>query len=226
MRRSEGEVQSIDLPVTGKKGVRVFRAGWDSRLSFRCGLVQAKVMNGILRGPVTRTETHRYHSGVNYLGQGALKVGVYLLQNDPIASLQATINRIADLSGMPKVDPGLIGNVRRMARRVKVDRTPSRHVVRSDSAGMAKATALANVIVNAKVWGGPVIKAGETVSVYFDGYKYSYATEDGKHTLILESGDFAKKGRAVHRSVSRPDAPLIDLADAGEARVYSMPLRV
>lgn len=222
VRRSEGEVQSIDLPVTGEKGVRVFRAGRDIRLSFRCGLVQAKVMNGILRGPVTRTETHRYPSGVNYLGQGALKVGVYLLQDDPMACLQATISRISDLGGVPEVDPGLFGYMRRMARRMKVDRTPFRHVVRSDSAGMAKAgmvkaTALANVIVNAKVWGGPVIKVGETVSVSFDGYKYSYATEDGKHTLILEPGDFAKKF-AVEATHSEPG-----WVDAHPGRLVSFP---
>jgi hypothetical protein len=45
VRRSVGEVQSIVLPVTGDNAVRVFRAGRNIRLTFRCGLVLAKVMN-------------------------------------------------------------------------------------------------------------------------------------------------------------------------------------
>jgi hypothetical protein len=99
VRRSEGAVRSIDLPVTGDKAVRVFRAGRNIRLTFRCGLVQAKVMNGLLRGPVTRSELHRYPRGVNYLGEGALIVGAYLMQDNPMAALQATVTRIADLGG-------------------------------------------------------------------------------------------------------------------------------
>lgn len=198
VRRTAGEVQSIDLPVTGDKSVRVFRAGRNIRLSFGCGFTQARVMNGLLRGPVTRTETHRYPTGVNYLGEGALLVGTYLLQQDPLASLQGTINLIEELGGTPAVDPGLIGYMRKMARRVKIDRTPFRHVVRADSATAAKlgqvsATALTNVIVNPKVWGGPVIKAGQSVTVDYDGYKYRYSTEDGAHTLTMDPGEFAKK---------------------------------
>ncbi|WP_206514045.1 hypothetical protein, partial [Xanthomonas euvesicatoria] len=70
---------------------------------------------------------------MNYLGEGALIIGAYLLQDDPVAALQATVTRIADLGGSPDVDPGLLGYMRRMARRVRIDRTPLRHVVRSDA---------------------------------------------------------------------------------------------
>lgn len=62
-----------------------------------------------------------------------------------MAALQATVTRIADLGGSPDVDPGLLGYMRRMARRVRIDRTPLRHVVRSDavctSVGIVQATA-------------------------------------------------------------------------------------
>ncbi|MBD4281266.1 hypothetical protein GUH23_13685, partial [Xanthomonas citri pv. citri] len=54
---------------------------------------------------------------MNYLGEGALIIGAYLLQDDPVAALQATVTRIADLGGSPDVDPGLLGYMRRMARR-------------------------------------------------------------------------------------------------------------
>ncbi|MBD5034884.1 SNF2-related protein [Xanthomonas citri pv. citri] len=197
LRRSEGAVQCIHLPVTGDKAVRVFRAGRNIRLGFNCGLVQAKVMNGLLRGPVTRSEQHRYPRGVNYLGEGALIIGAYLMQDDPVAALQATVSRIADLGGSPDVDPGLLGYMRRMARRVRIDRTPLRHVVRSDavctSVGIVQATAKANVIVNPKVWVGPVIRRGDSVSLHWDGYKYTFVTEDGQHSLVMEPGECAKK---------------------------------
>jgi hypothetical protein len=157
----------------------MFRAGRNIRLTFRCGLVQAKVMNGLLRGPVTRSELHRYPRGVNYLGEGALIIGAYLLQEDPVAALQATINRIADLGGAPQVDPGLRGYMRRMARRMRIDRTPFRHVVRSDSAsvaaaGIVRATATVNVIVNPKVWGGP--SSAEAIRSRFPGMAIRTAT--------------------------------------------------
>ncbi|QRD62718.1 hypothetical protein H8Z72_23505 (plasmid) [Xanthomonas citri pv. citri] len=201
-RGQRNAVQSITLPVTGDAYVRVYRAGRNIRLDFRCGLVQAKVLNAILRGPVNHSDSHRYPSGISYRGEGQLLVGAYLVQDDPMACLQKTIELIAQSGGAPEVDPGLIGYMRRQSRRVQLERTPFRHVVRADASTVAAgaiidATAKANVLIAPKVWGGPVIRAGEAAAFCWDGHKYRHTSIDGKHTLELEPGDFAAKFEAA-----------------------------
>nr|WP_312130734.1 SNF2-related protein [Stenotrophomonas pavanii] len=191
-------VQSITLPATGDNHVRVFRAGRNIRLEFRCGLVQAKVLNVLLRGPVSRSEMHRYPTGVRYRGEGQLLIGAYLVQDDPMRCLQTTIDLIAAAGGAPAVDPGLLGYMRRQARRMKIERTPFRHMVRADVTTVAlgsiiDATAKVNVLVAPTVWGGPIIRAGAVAPFSWDGLKYRHTTTDGKYTLDLEPRDFTSK---------------------------------
>ncbi|WP_440986172.1 SNF2-related protein (plasmid) [Xanthomonas sontii] len=198
-RKSERHaVQSITLPVTGDAHVRVFRAGRNIRLDFRCGLIQAKVLNALLRGPVERSDLHRYPTGVRYRGEGQLLVGAYLVQDDPMGCLQKTIDLIATAGGAPSVDPGLLGYMRRQAKRMRIERTPFRHVVPADASTLAAgsiidATAKVNVLIAPKVWGGPIIRAGTAAPFSWDGQKYRHTSTDGKHTLELEPRDFAAK---------------------------------
>lgn len=198
-KRSENKTeQTIHQPVTGDARVRIFRAGRHIRLSFACGLVQAKVLNGILRGPVTRSHLHRYPSQVKFLGEGKLLIAAYLVQDHPVACLQGFIEEVAAFGGVPDVDPGLIGYMRRQARQIHVDQTPFRHVVPADastakSGDVVDATAKVNVLIAPKVWGGPIIKAGSVVPFSWDGSKYRHTTTDGAYTLEMEPRDFAAK---------------------------------
>lgn len=201
LRGEEYSEQSIALPVTGDERVRVFRAGRHIRLGFRCGLTQAKVLNGLLRGPVTINDNHRYPDGIRFLGQGLLLVDAYLAQPDPEACLERTIAMIAEHGGVPEADAGLLGYMRRQARRIKVELTAFRHVVPADASttatGAVEATAKGNVLIAPKVWGGPIIKAGAVVPFTWDGAKYRHTTSDGQFTLELEPRDFAAKFNAA-----------------------------
>ena len=219
VRREEKVEQSITLPVTGNRRVRVYRAGRHIRLGFHCGLVQAKVANALLRGPVSVSDIHRYPAGVSYLGEGKLLVAAYLVQPDPLACLQATLGEISDNGGEPDVDPGLWGYLRRQVRRLKIERTPFRHIVPADAAhgrsgDEVQATAKVNVQVNPKVWGGPVIRAGQAVTFGWDGFKYRYSA-DG-HTLELEPTDFARRFDAP----PPPDAGGWTVAHAGRLEAF------
>lgn len=198
-RRGENKSEpSITLPVTGDAAVRVYRAGRHLKLGFRCGLVQARVLNGLLRGPVTPEEGHRYPAGVRFCGEGQLLVAAYLVQDDPMGCLQSTIDKIAEHGGQPDVDPGLIGYMRKMSRRTRIERTPYRHVVPADASTVntgstIEATATTNVLIAPKVWGGPIIRAGEVAVFEWNGHKYRHTTADAKFTLEMEPRDFTAK---------------------------------
>lgn len=215
--------QSITLPVTGNTSVRIFRANRNIRLSFKCGLVQAKVLNGLLRGPVSYGDSrHRYPAGVKYLGEGRLLVAAYLVQDDPLQCLQDTVDLVASLGGSPEVDRDLVGYMRRQTRRVRIEQTPFRHVVPADAStveagSIVDATAKTNVLVAPKVWGGPIIRAGEIIPFSWDGRRYRHTTVDGRHTLELEPRDFTAK--FTSQEPARSDAWIV----AHEGRIAAYP---
>lgn len=160
----EGATPSITVPVTGNRTVKVVRDGRRVKLRYSCGLTMAKVENAILRAKVTKSlgEEQRFPRGVRYEGQGVLDLEVHLIQDNPRASFDAFVEEIRAAGGVPEVDPGLYGYLRRATSKTRRQRTPMRHTVFVES-GMAgdgnaiKARPRRPQVADPKVWGSPAL---------------------------------------------------------------------
>lgn len=184
----EASEPAILLPVTGDRLVRVVHDGRRIKLKFRCGLVEAKVMNGLLRERIeeVRGPEERYPKKVRFTGQGAFDTEVHLLQSDPIASFESLVSAIRELGGEPEVDPGLVGYLRNRRREVARDRTPVRHTVWMEKGSkveqQAEVVAKATFVTDPKRWGSPVVQAGSALTLHRqqDG---TYAPDNGWSVL-------------------------------------------
>lgn len=186
----EGPV--INRPVTGDNTVRVTHNGRKIGLRFACGLIEAKVMNAVMRDRIEayqdRDNHHRYPKGVRYTGQAVLDVETHLAQDDPLASFNAFLDCIRDAGGTPQVDAGLMGYLKKRTRAVQREKTPFRHVVWTDvGSGGFEATAKNTHVADPKVWGSPVIVAGERIHFTpTHNKRYRYTIDNQSYELPLE----------------------------------------
>lgn len=128
--------QTISLPVTGDRRVRLTRNRRHIVLRFACGFMQAKCLNAVLREPVPVGEKHRYPTprkaylpGVapaNYTGHGALDIETHLLQPDPMASFAALVDQLRGCGAEVDLDPAVSNYLARRIRRHAIESTPLR----------------------------------------------------------------------------------------------------
>lgn len=188
----EASRPSITGPVTGDPCVRVGHSGRKIGLRFGCAFTRARVMNAILRRPVSCGDTtHRYPKGVRFAGQGALDLEAHLIQTDPETSFESLIQTIRAAGGEPLVDPGLRNHLRKRARLRARQRTPLRHVAQglgpTVTAGMEiPAVVLANRQINPKRWGSGLLRKGETHRLAFDGTHYTLLHPTTGERLVME----------------------------------------
>lgn len=160
----------VTLPVTHDRRVRICHDGRRLVLKFACGLTQAKVMNQVLAfqlGPYTPMsgDRQRYPKGFRYGGQGRLDLETHLLQDDPLASLDALAAHIGAAGGLAVLDPGTRRHLQRRARRLAVETTPFKHWVwrQHGTAGHGASvlgTAKRRHLIDPLRWGSPLIEAG------------------------------------------------------------------
>lgn len=168
---TEDEGPSITMPVTGDLSVRVAHNGRRIHLSFHCGLTEAKVLNAIYRTGVRENAPadHRHPKGFRYSGQGVLDVEVHLAQDEPLGSFEGLISTIHEAGGVPEVDPGLMGYIKRRIKHSARQAMPLRHTVWiPDGVAASDAEEVTGVakrprVANPKVWGSPLIKEGEAI---------------------------------------------------------------
>jgi len=129
-----------------------------------------------------------------FTGQGRLDIEVHLLQDDPLSSLRGLLADIRKAGGMPDVDPGLWGYARKRIRQDAVSRTPFRHTIWAEVltagrclTGKARKTHMAMP----NVWGSPVIKAGQDVTLTIDGNDYACTLGGDSFRVPME--DLAKR---------------------------------
>lgn len=185
LRRSSGDCQApavrgfesskpaITGAVTGDARVRLSHGGRKLVLGFGCALVEAKVRNALLRGPILRDfrEAHRLPKGVKYRGQGLLDLENWLL-GDPMLVLDRVCALISEAGGEPEVSRDLRGYLKMRARRERVQQTPLRRWAFVAGAGTletlavgqsATATALSHILTDPATLGAPVIRRGTDV---------------------------------------------------------------
>ena len=208
----------ITLPVTGNSIVRIVHDGRWIRLKFSCGLVQAKVMNAIFRArvdPPSELEI-RHPKGTRYKGQGVLDLEVHLAQPDPQASFSALLALITETGGLPKVDLGLSQFFARRIRETLRGILPFRHTV-FVQAGAAVASgeiigkAKNRHLVDKKVWGAPVIAAGQeiifqsTVPGFFQFHlqnkDYTLTSDELAQRFEVTSGRATAGWKTIHEGV-------------------------
>lgn len=167
----EDEGPAITRAVTGDNRVRVVHDGRKIGLRFACGMIEAKVLNAVLRARVESEAApeHRLPKAVRYSGQGVLDLEVHLAQENPHHSFATFLEAIRTAGGAPEVEPGLVRYFHRRVRQHAIEATPLRHTVwtphgaAGDGARM-HATAKKTHVADAQKWGSPLISAGQPLS--------------------------------------------------------------
>ena len=207
---------SITLPVSGDTRVCVTHDQRRIKLHFGCGLMQAKVMNTILRchAKLESHPEHRLPKGVRYSGQGVLDVEVHLAQGNPLVSFEKFVEAIREAGGQPLVDPGLVGYIRRRARQSKRQATPLRHSVWMEE-GVTNGEASSieaepkNVMpADPSAWGSPILKPGQAITLERDdkgnyngcvnGYSFSVTEQTLYEKFVVTKGATASGWTLVH----------------------------
>ena len=153
---------AVTMAVTGNTRVRVCHSGRKIGLHFACGFVQARVMNAVYRDRVVSSKEHKLPRGVRYSGQGLLDVQNILVTDDPMGTFNRLLAHIRDAGGVPDVDRGLMGHLRKLIRQKPRNEAPFGHWVYMESHGSkVHARSVTAVALEPKSWTSPVIKAGD-----------------------------------------------------------------
>lgn len=160
----------ITTPVTGNARVVLHHHNRRLKLRFNCGLVEAKVMNGLLRDTVAPSpdefkRKHRYPSEIRFQGDGLFLLDTYPLQEDPEQAFQSTIEKIRELGGSPQVSATLMGYWNKLLKRHQRARAQFRHTVKRSGVDDIKVTAKRGMLLETGNVRSPVIRKGEVVSV-------------------------------------------------------------
>ncbi len=132
VRAIEDSGPSITTPVTGNRRVRVVHHNRFVSLRFSCGLVEAKVRNAVLRDELShydRPPGCRYPSSVRYSGQGLLDLEAHLMAENPQKSFRELLGVIRKAGGLPAVDEGIFGYLRRREKKLRRHRVELRHTI-------------------------------------------------------------------------------------------------
>ncbi|HQR72719.1 MAG TPA: helicase-related protein [Burkholderiaceae bacterium] len=189
-RDIEASMPTITRGVTGDATVRVCHDGRRIKLLYRCGLVEAKVSNAILRERLGKhpDEKKRYPKEFRYTGAGALDLQVHLAQDDPMASFEALLVEIRAAGGTPTVDPSLLGYLRRQARAEARRREPfarTIYAVDAAAAGVDRVVGIAkrHQVANPAVWGSPAVLKGARVEFERCGDRYRFEVRGEVFTI-------------------------------------------
>lgn len=178
---------AITRPVTGNARVRIVHSGRKLSLQFHCGLVEAKVLNTLMRHRLQPIEGLRRPSDWVYAGEGVFDVEAYLAQTDPVGALRAVANQIREAGGHPEFAPGLLEYLQRRTRRARRERTPFRLEVASAFAAVERVQATPRRLmqIDPDRWGSAVLRPTQAVEFERQGTQWVYVHPSGER-LVLE----------------------------------------
>lgn len=189
------EESVITLPVTGNKKVELHHHNRRVVMKFHCGLVEAKVSNGILKESVIADRPPR---DIRYSGDGKLLLDVMLLQENPKSQLGRLVSTINQFGGEAQISPTLQGFYKKLIKRNERAKIPMRRWVLGNQQTSLSAIAKKRVLLNPDDLNSPSIGRGEKVSVKPLGGEYQVEFKGA--TSIIRKDQFALRFDIIENS--------------------------
>lgn len=187
----EESAVTISREVTGNRTVGVHHHNRNIVLRFNCGLVEAKVRNGLLVGDVAPADLHRYPKNVNFKGDLRFSLDTWLLQEHQDRAFDDFVEEIRKLGGEPIVSKTLIGYWEKLKKRhIRAKEPFKQYVMRSQSVGDV-ATAKRSTLLRGGDLNSPAIRRGDVVEVECLGGEYR-VTHQGE-IATLSGDEFGRK---------------------------------
>ncbi len=178
----------ITLPVTGNNRVELHHNNRRITLKYHCGLVQAKVANGLLR---KTAEGKRLPANLKHEGEGKFLLDVLLLQDQPEQALQDLTDEINALGGSAWISPTLRGFFGKLIKRHARAITPMRRVIKTKSNGTTVLRARRSTLLEPGNFKSPTVSKGDTLHAKPLGGAYEI-THKGQ-TVTLRRDDVVKR---------------------------------
>lgn len=178
----------ITLPVTGNRRVELHHHNRRITLKYHCGLVQARVANGLLQDVAGGK---RLPSNIRFIGDGQLLLDVLLLQDDPESQLDRLAHRIRQLGGEPWVSPTLAGYYRKLIRKHMRASTPMYRMVKTKGVESVTVVAKRRTLLNPLDFNSPSVGKGQ--SLFAIPKEGEYTLELDGHQVVLRRDELLKR---------------------------------
>jgi hypothetical protein len=170
----------ITLPVTGNPRVELHHHNRRIVVKYHCGLVQAKVANGLLRDTAVGT---RLPKSVKHQGDGQFLLDVLLLQDNPEQQLEALADRINGFGGDAWISPTLSGYYKKLIKRHQRAVTPMYRMVKTKGPGQVQIKAKQRTLLEPGNFNSPSVGKGQIINATPAGGEYTI--EHNGHTVTL-----------------------------------------
>tara|TARA_B100000446_G_scaffold184352_1_gene206245 strand:- start:101289 stop:103280 length:1992 start_codon:yes stop_codon:yes gene_type:complete len=170
----------ITLPVTGNPRVEMHHHNRRIVLKYHCGLIQAKVANGLLCDIAVGS---RLPKSIEYQGDGQFLLDVLLLQDNPEQQLEALADRINGFGGDAWISPTLSGYYNKLIKRHQRAITPMYRMVKTKGPGQVQIKAKQRTLLEPGNFNSPSIGKGQIINATPAGGEYTI--EHNGHMVTL-----------------------------------------
>lgn len=170
----------ITAPVTGISTVELHHHNRRIVLKYHCGLVQARVANGLLGKAAAG---NRLPKGMKYIGQGKFLLDVMLLQENPDDQLNILAQQINEFGGHAWISPTLSGYYTKLLRKHRRAITPMYRMVKATSTDACKIKAQRRTLLEPRNFNSPGIAKGTVLEAIPDGAEYRVTYKGSTVTL-------------------------------------------
>ena len=195
LNNHDESVKTIKTPVTGDHTVTLHHHNRRIVLKFQCGLVEAKVLNGLYQSIAVGK---RLPLSIKYSGQGKLNLDVLLLQDNPSIQLELLAEKIKGLGGNPYITPNLSNFYKKIVNRHARAITPFyRDVKGTKSTTDVSLQALRRCVLDPENFSSPSLKKGQVLKATPQAGSYLITYQDYIVTLrrdqVLQRFEFISK---------------------------------
>lgn len=185
----------ITLPVTGNSRVELHHHNRRIVLKYHCGLVQAKVANGLLKDTA---HGKRLPKTISYQGDGQFLLDVLLLQDKPEDQLYHLAERINTLGGLAWISPTLSGYYKKLIRKHLRAITPMYRAVKNNCQTFISIKAKVRTLLEPGNFNSPSVAKDEVLSAIPDGSEYTVCHRG--HSVLLRRDELQKRFEIISNS--------------------------
>ncbi len=178
----------ITLLVTGNSRVELHHHNRRIIVKYHCGLVQAKVANGLLRDVAYGK---RLPKTIKYQGDGQFLLDVLLLQDKPHLQLFNLVKQINALGGDAWISPTLAGYYQKLLKKHRRAITPMYRVIKSKGIEFVSIKARSRTLLEPGNFNSPSVAKGEVLIATPNGGEY--AIQYKNHNVILRRDELQKR---------------------------------